>query len=1122
MPKPIQIPRGQKWLTSRAKGLGYKSNDGGVCYGYANVGMYYFFMEPGTAGRLSRFNSMLENIHTYSIETLQKIDSNKSTKHLGVKGFFEGIEVFQQPYLYSGIFNGKPPSQSTQATIETIFPETNYESCGKLSGCYSKTELLSYLTSLGTELKKAKEPVYILLNATKHAIAISYDPANPGQPWSYIDANTGKAISLPVDKMANQIFSGVTFNKKPAFGNENYANFSTEIYAYSESRQKVQSAISSWKSGKDYQNLHTVTDKKLRRQDIWGKGWLYTAARQGNGAEVTEMLKVAEANDRTLEEYDSTEKLSFSVLNIAAERGDLETAKLIFYYSNEHPQSEESSSSESDSETDPDSEEDEDISPYHFLLYAANKGHYKFIEEFLDENALKDLLEKGPNLFHVAARNGHLEVIEALFNRMEALELAPEILNEYINEQDAKGCSFLHIATANNHGNIIEFSMGYHETHPASNIDLKISMKDDSDLTFIQRAIIKKGQENTVLSKIPQQLIDYDADGNPAVQRILALNELADAIANKSDNLDDIIERIVPKSQPEHVANDEVDDELSDEKTEHYFIEDEEDIAVDGDSNTALHIAVAAGDVSVIKRILKAIPDAILEKNDNKQTPLHLACQKGNLEIVKVLLENSEYKPKKILFKKDDNHDTALHLACKEGHDDTVTWLLEQCPEKYLRELIEKENYSGQNLLHIAAFKGLSKVVGTILTIDTDNEDLNQKLLTTMDDFGQTVLHYAVLSGDTETASLILNAERGDLINNSDDDDVDPLLLAITQNDDKMVRFILQTLEETDDKNIRFYTKSKGHEPLLAFAVSGNHLAAATVLVEELLKAKKDIDELPLGQSSDFPNPLTPLALAIDMGHTECAELLLKNGANFDKALRNLDTDIEHLISTHRKSGNEDMAVLLESRLEKQQSKQTTPPAQPSQDNSTQATAENNVSFSTRLRDFFTTPSLGRAVLIGVGVGLLIVAAIAVAITLGVFTGGIAPTVFGITTAAGLSATTAGLSIAAIGAGIIGFFAGISAAVYAASEKIRETFKSEPKSHDYKENLDGHDSQEITSLNKSTVSMIKMGLAPNPDLKSDNIKPMAQKENHTNQDISQALDEKPEESRIVTPPNSFR
>lgn len=180
------------------------------------------------------------------------------------------------------------------------------------------------------------------------------------------------------------------------------------------------------------------------------------------------------------------------------------------------------------------------------------------------------------------------------------------------------------------------------------------------------------------------------------------------------------------------------------------------------------------------------------------------------------------------------------------------------------------------------------------------------------------------------------------------------------------------------------------------------------------------------------------------------------------------------------------MAVLLENQL-LHQNKQKTPSPQPGLDNSTPASAANGESLWAKLRDFFTTPSQGRAVFIGVCIGLLVVAAVLV----GVFTSGIAPTIFATAAAAGLSATATGLSMAAISVGIVSLFASISAAIYAISEKIRETFHYESKSPDYKENLDAHDSQDISSFNKSTESMIKMGLVPDPDIKSENGMQMA-------------------------------
>lgn len=561
------------------------------------------------------------------------------------------------------------------------------------------------------------------------------------------------------------------------------------------------------------------------------------------------MHQVARAHNHNITVYDSTNNHSSSILEVAAIRGDVEIAELLVNYAEMN---------------------------YEFFLSATKYGHEKFITEFLDEDALVFLINFRPNLFHAAAKNGNLKVIEALFNRIEEFKISPEKINNYINKQDDNGCSFLHIATEENHGHIIEFALAYNDAHPTSKITLNLDLQDKSNVTFIQRAVMIKGEDNAVLTKIPPKLIEQNADNNIDVQSIIALNELADAIAKQSDTLDDIIQRIIQKRPPEVQLTDQEDDEVSD-------VEDFTN-PVDGDGNTALHIAVTAGDVDVITRILKAVPYALFEINKNGQSPFHLACQNGHVEIVKVLMEESEYIPKELVSRKDKDKNSPLQIACKEGHEQLVSWLLEQCPENYRKTLIASDNAWGQNLLHLAAFHGLPDLVDTILAIETVDAELDQNLLTKIDSFGQTVLHYAVLSGNTKTVSNLLNVEQIDLINQADNDGADPLLLAVTQDDGHMLSFLLQTLKISEDNNNRFYSKSKGYDPLIAFSVSGNHLAATAVLIEELLKAGRDIDELSLGQSSEFPAPLTPLAIAMNMGHTACAELLLKNGADLYKA----------------------------------------------------------------------------------------------------------------------------------------------------------------------------------------------------------------------------------------------
>ena len=56
------------------------------------------------------------------------------------------------------------------------------------------------------------------------------------------------------------------------------------------------------------------------------------------------------------------------------------------------------------------------------------------------------------------------------------------------------------------------------------------------------------------------------------------------------------------------------------------------------------------------------------------RTLLHIACEKGNFEIVKYLVE--EYGA--TMEAKDRFNNTPLHLACKKGHLDVVKYLVEQ------------------------------------------------------------------------------------------------------------------------------------------------------------------------------------------------------------------------------------------------------------------------------------------------------------------------------------------------------------------------------------------------------------------------------------------------------------
>lgn len=91
--------------------------------------------------------------------------------------------------------------------------------------------------------------------------------------------------------------------------------------------------------------------------------------------------------------------------------------------------------------------------------------------------------------------------------------------------------------------------------------------------------------------------------------------------------------------------------------------------------DTPLHLACYSGKVEIVKHLISVTGcDSLAKENIFSETPLHSACTSGrSLELIKYLLElpnvNINYQGK-------DGH-TALHSACYHGHIRVVQFLLE-------------------------------------------------------------------------------------------------------------------------------------------------------------------------------------------------------------------------------------------------------------------------------------------------------------------------------------------------------------------------------------------------------------------------------------------------------------
>jgi ankyrin repeat protein len=101
------------------------------------------------------------------------------------------------------------------------------------------------------------------------------------------------------------------------------------------------------------------------------------------------------------------------------------------------------------------------------------------------------------------------------------------------------------------------------------------------------------------------------------------------------------------------------------------FEKDELDFAVDDVGNTLLHLAVHNGDKTMVQLLLNA--KGLDEKSTNKfgQNAIHIACQKGDIDLMRLLV-------KKGIYLLTDNRELhPLHFAALNDNKAMFEFILE-------------------------------------------------------------------------------------------------------------------------------------------------------------------------------------------------------------------------------------------------------------------------------------------------------------------------------------------------------------------------------------------------------------------------------------------------------------
>ena len=128
--------------------------------------------------------------------------------------------------------------------------------------------------------------------------------------------------------------------------------------------------------------------------------------------------------------------------------------------------------------------------------------------------------------------------------------------------------------------------------------------------------------------------------------------------------------------------------------------------------NTALHVAVEAGYLDIVRYFIEECQVSASSLSDTGLTPLHTACQYKQYNIAKYLI----YQGVDPLVENDEK-ETPLFIACRCGDEKMVEFLVTRAMEhQLLKDFIHSTNVSGETVLHCAVESGNVQLVKTLIS----------------------------------------------------------------------------------------------------------------------------------------------------------------------------------------------------------------------------------------------------------------------------------------------------------------------------------------------------------------------------------------------------------------------
>ena len=190
--------------------------------------------------------------------------------------------------------------------------------------------------------------------------------------------------------------------------------------------------------------------------------------------------------------------------------------------------------------------------------------------------------------------------------------------------------------------------------------------------------------------------------------------------------------------------------------------------------------AVENNDLEKVAKVLTKHPDKVNAVDDSDNTPLAIAAENGNLQMVDLLLDNGADPNKEGLF------GTPLALALNFGSEEP------QIPERLIEkgaDINAKFGLSGGSALHMTAdIIGAEDAVEFLLE---HGVDVNAR-----DNYGSTPLHIVANGSSPKSAIAKLLIDAGADVNAKDEHGKTPLYYALRDENDERCVTIARVLRE--------------------------------------------------------------------------------------------------------------------------------------------------------------------------------------------------------------------------------------------------------------------------------------------------------------------------------------